>query len=148
MCLSKTVWASFGDSPTSCKETISIASHCLYSWLLANGSPHCNINCTEFRSSLPITRSQSNNTHHNLHFLLFWQQSVHEEKQHSNNSFCCCLFFFATCWETGGDLALLQREFATSLTGALISQSVPKPKSYSIKRYTSTDRSLSLQKCQ
>lgn len=30
MCLSKTVWASFGDSSTSCKETISIASHIVF----------------------------------------------------------------------------------------------------------------------
>lgn len=84
ICLSKTVWASFGDSSTSCKETISIASHCFYSWFLANGLSHCNINCTELRASLPITRSQNNNTHHNLHFLLFWWQSVHEEKEHSD----------------------------------------------------------------
>lgn len=123
-----------------------LASHCLYSWFLANGLSHCDINCAEFRSSLPITRSQNNNTHHNLHFLLFWQQSVHEEKKYFNHLFCYCLFFSPTCWGTGGGLALLQWEFATSLTGTLISQSVSELESYPINRFTSTDGSLSLHK--
>lgn len=122
-----------------------LASYCLSSWFLANGLSHCNINCVEFKSSLPITRSQNNNTHHNLQFLLFWQQSVHEEDKYSNHLFCYCLFF-PTCWGTGEDLALLQRQFASSLSGTLISQSVSKLDFYPINRYTSTDRSLSLHK--
>lgn len=142
ICLSKTVWASFGDSSTSCKETISIASHCFYSWFLANGLSHCNINCTELRASLPITRSQNNNTHHNLHFLLFWWQSVHEEKEHSD--LCSAIVSpppppplvegLEEIWP-----CCTQWDFASSLTGAVISQSVSKLEPYPMNRYTSTD---------
>lgn len=94
MFLSKMIWANFGDSSTSRKETISIASHCFYSCFLASGLSHCNINCAKCRASLPITRSQNNNTHHNLHLLLFWQQSVHEEKEHSD-LYSAIVFFFS-----------------------------------------------------
>lgn len=103
MCLSKTVWASLGDSSTSCKETISIASHCFYSWFLANSLSHCSINCTELKASLSITSSQNNTTNHHLHFLLFWWQSACEEKEHSGLYFA--IVFLPTCWGTGGDLA-------------------------------------------
>lgn len=142
MCLSKTVWASFGDSSTSCKETIRIASHCFYSWFLANGLSHCNINCTEVRASLPITRSQNNNTHHNLHLLLFCQQSVHEEKEHSDlYSAIVFIIFFSLLFEELEELwpCCTQWEFASSLTGAIISQSVSKLEPYPMNRYTSTD---------
>lgn len=90
MYLSNTVWASFGDSSVLCKETISIASHCFYSWFLANTH---NMNCTEFRASLSITRNQNNNSHHYLYFLLFWQQFTWGNGT-LRSLFCYCLFFF------------------------------------------------------
>lgn len=141
MCFSKTVWASLGDSSTSCKETISIASHCFYSWFLASSLSHCSINCTEVKASLPITRSQNNNTHHHSHFLLFWRQSVHE-KEHS--ALYSAIVFFPTSWRTGGDLEEIwpcctQWEFASSLTGAIISLNVSILEPSPMNRYTRTD---------
>lgn len=89
MYLSNTVWASFGDSSVLCKETISIASYCFYSWFLANSH---NMNCTEFRASLSITKNQNNNSHHYLYFLLLWQQF---EEMELFDLYFAIVFFFS-----------------------------------------------------
>lgn len=137
MYLSNTVWASFGDSSVLCKETISIASHCFYSWFLANTH---NMNCTEFRASLSITRNQNNNSHHYLYFLLFWQQFTWGNGT-LRSLFCYCLFFFFLVVEKLGNICPCCNhwEFASGLNGAIISQNVSALKPYPANRYTSTD---------
>lgn len=99
MCLSKAVWASFGDPWTSWKETINIASHCFYSCFLANGPLQCNINCTELMASLPITRSQITTpiiiyTSY-LVAVCAWREGT------LWSLFCYCLFFFLVVEELG-----------------------------------------------
>lgn len=79
-----------------------------------------------------------------IYISCYFGSSQCKRKRNTLIIYSVIVFFPPTCWGTGGDLALLQGEFASSLTGTLISQSVSKLESYPINRFTSTDGSLSL----